>query len=267
MNSTAIAAFECPPQHVAISEIIRRRSTNPLDVREAAVRGLSLGRARRILDLGCGFGFMTGAVARRAAADAVVVGVDACAANEEPYLDCIAETGRAGRYVCRVLDSRLAWPDGSFDAVICSYALYFFPGIVPEVARVLAPHGVFVAVTHAESSCRELLQAIGASAPSSGLMAYVRSFSAENGSDLLGECFDQVERIDYSNALVFEAAHEDELLAYLQFKLPFLSPTGTANGAFSGSLSETVRQRLARDGRVVLQKSDAVFHCRGPLGR
>ena len=46
-----------PALHESISEIIRRHSSNRVDVRLAALEGIDFNRAHRLLDLGCGFGF------------------------------------------------------------------------------------------------------------------------------------------------------------------------------------------------------------------
>ena len=97
MVDWSLSSFERPSWHAAIADVIRRRSTNRADVREIALDGLDLSSAAMILDLGCGFGFMTGAVAGRVAPQAQIVGVDACSANEQPYLELLAGTSRAGR--------------------------------------------------------------------------------------------------------------------------------------------------------------------------
>ena len=89
MADTPLEAFENPARHAAVSALIRSRSTNLTDVRDAVLHGLDLSGARAVLDLGCGFGFMTEVVARRVAPDAEIVGVDAC---ERP--DTSSRSGR-----------------------------------------------------------------------------------------------------------------------------------------------------------------------------
>ncbi len=135
----SLSSFERPSWHATIAQVIRRTSTNPADVRDIALEGLELTSARSVLDLGCGFGFMSEAVARRVAPDARLVGLDACQENERPYLERLAAADRAGSFVNGRIDRTLAWPAGSFDLILASYSLYFFPEIIPEVARVLAP--------------------------------------------------------------------------------------------------------------------------------
>ena len=66
---------------------------------------MDLSFAKHLLDLGCGFGFMGEALARRAAPNAQVVGVDAFRSNREPFLERVGATGRSPRFVCMELDS------------------------------------------------------------------------------------------------------------------------------------------------------------------
>lgn len=258
-----LSSFERPADHEAVSDIIRRRSINPTDVRTAILDGLDLSATRAVLDLGCGFGFMAEAIAQRVAPAARLVGVDACPANEAPYLARIAASGRHGRFVCQQIERQLDWPDSSFDVVVASYALYFFPEVLPEVTRVLAPQGMFLAVTHTETSCRDLARVLGWPETKSALLGAVREFSAENGAQRLAPWFEDVVRIEYPNTLVFEAVHRDELRAYLRFKLRSLPPKAGASGELDESLAHAA-DGLARLGRVVLEKNDAAFRCTRP---
>jgi len=248
-----------------VSAIIRRHSTNRTDVREAVLGDLDLSLARNILDLGCGFGFMAEALARRAAPDARLVGVDAWASNEAPFLERVVASGRSASFECRELDSELPWPDGSFDLVVCSYSLYFFVEILPEVTRILAPDGLFLAVTHSERSFVGLLRAAELAEDESTLLALTRKFSAESASEMLDRWFGEVTRIDYHNSLRFQAEDADEFLAYLRFKLPFLVPDSAPGEDLPEPLARLARASLARLGEVVVEKDDAAFRCRSPL--
>jgi SAM-dependent methyltransferase len=267
MGEWSLSSFESPSRHAAIAEIIQRRSTNQADVREVALDGLDLSKATNVLDLGCGFGFMSEALVRRFGRDARIIGVDACATNEQPYLERVAGACPAGSFVCQRIDTRLDWPDDSFDLIVASYSLYFFPEVIADVARVLTPRGLFIALTHAEQSCRGLLCAVGGVEIGSPQLPVSRNFSAENGSDLLTPWFDEVERVEYRNSLVFEAAEQDDLRTYLRFKLPFLSPASEPGSELPEPLWQAVQTSLARQGRVVLPKNDAVFRCRKPRCR
>ena len=259
--------FQSPSDHETTSAIIRRRSTNDTDVRDAALRGLDLSFARNILDLGCGFGFMAEAVARRAAPDAHLTGVDTWRSNELPFHERVNATGRRSSFVCTHVGSTLPWPDHSFDLVVCSYSLYFFVEALPEVARVLAPHGRLLALTHTEGSIVSLLRAAGLPEDGSRLLALARQFSATNGRGMLNDCFDKVTQIDYRNSLRFETEHLEEFLAYLRFKLPLLVPDARPGDDLPEALVRFARDSLADGGEVCVEKDDVVFQCGGPLCR
>ena len=220
-----------------------------------------------MLDLGCGCGFFAEAVARRTAPEAQIVGVDACAANEALFLERVAAAGRPGRFVQRAIGKALDWPDQSFDLVVASYSLYFFPDVIPEIARVLAPHGLFLATTHTESSCQDLLRVAGLPVSDARLLGNIRNFSAENGGRLLAPWFGEVERIDYENKLMFRPAEYDEFLTYLRFKLPLLLPATEPGGQIPKPLAKLIRGVLAEGQTLVCEKNDAAFRCRSPQCR
>ena len=264
MVDETLTPFEDPSRHAGASEIIKRHSTSHTDVREAVLHGLDLSSAKAILDLGCGIGFMTEAVAKRASPDAEIVGVDACPANERPYLARVSRAGRTGRFVCQELTDKLDWPDRGFDLVLASYSLYFFPDIVPEIARVLKEDGRLLVVTHTEQSCRDLLHAVGLPEAGSRLLAVIHNFSADNAGATLARWFASVERIDYRNSLVFSRHQFDDFLQYIWFKLPFLAYESEPDGGPAGPLAQTIRAALAERTRLEFEKSDAAFHCRKP---
>jgi ubiquinone biosynthesis O-methyltransferase len=100
-------------------------------------------RGRRVLDLGCGGGFMAEALARRGA---LVVGVD-------PSAPAIAVARRHAAAAGLAIDYRVgtgeAIPlaDGAVDIVVCVDVLEHVEDlarVVGEVARVLAPGGLFL---------------------------------------------------------------------------------------------------------------------------
>jgi SAM-dependent methyltransferase len=259
-----LSSFSDAEKHALVSGIIRRHSTNPEDVRDAALEGLDLTFARRVLDLGCGFGFMAEAVAGRCAPDAEITGVEACEGNERSFLGRVAAAGRRGRFLPRRIGERLDWPDRTFDLVVASYSLYFFPRIIPEIARVLATHGLFLAITHTEESCRDLLRAAGLPAFDARLLGSIREFSAENGGSLLAPWFAEVERLDYRNALVFEPEELDDFRSYLDFKLRLIQPGPPPGGGPTRPGDGSAPPGAAGREGAVFSKDDAIFRCREP---
>jgi SAM-dependent methyltransferase len=267
MASPYLSPYEDPAAHASISALIRRHSSNREDVREAMLRTLDLGGAEEVLDLGCGFGYWTEGIAGRVPRGARFTGIDACGGNEHSYLQSVESTGRHARFIRETLDRRLPFDDASFDLVIAAYSLYFFVHIVPEVARVLRPHGLFLAVTHSEGCFAGLLSAVGLSTDDSPLASLIREFSAENGEVLLSREFPQVARVDYLNSLSFREEDRADFLAYLQFKLPLLSPGATYGKGLSEAVTRRASESLHRRGTVIVQKDDTLFICGGPDGR
>jgi len=248
-----------------MSRIIRQHSTNARDVREVLLEGLALPDARQVLDLGCGFGFWSEALARRVSGAARFVGVDVCAGTAEAYVERLRAAGREAQFVCRDLSSAvLDWPSASFDVIIAGYSLYFFPEVLPEVARLLVPAGVFVGVTHTQQSCRDLLAVVGLAEDDPGLVELIGRFSVENGARELERWFVQVQRVDYENSLVFSRGHFDELWDYLCFVLEVALATGRRGFEQLLYYETKVRAHLADLQEVVFRKDDAAFVCRSP---
>ncbi len=267
MATPYLSPYADPKAHAQISALIRNHSSNREDVRGAMLRTLDFGAARDVLDLGCGFGFWAEILAERVAPAASFTGMDACDRDEGPYRRCIEKTGREARFICTNLVSKLPFDDDSFDLIIAAYSLYFFPFIIPEVARVLRPGGTFLAVTHSEHSFTGLLGAIDLSPDDSPLIRLIRQFSAENGRVQLVRSFGEVRRIDYENSLSFYEEDRGDLLAYLQFKLPLLDPGARFEKGVPYELTRRASDTLRHSGRVIVQKDDALFLCGGNDGR
>lgn len=263
MGTPYLSPYEDPATHARISAIIRRRSSNPLDVREALLEGIPLEKVRELLDLGCGFGFWAEALAGRVAPDAYFTGMDACQGNEHVYQRLVQAQGRRARFICTNLVSRLPFDDASFDLVVAGYSLYFFVHVLAEVRRVLRPSGRLLAVTHSEESYRGLLRAIGLADGDSPLVWRIRAFSAENGAAILAPRFAPVARSDYENALSFYEEDRADFLEYLRFKLPLLQPGACYADGLPAPLVERAAAALRRGGLVTVRKDDALFACGG----
>ncbi len=259
--------YQCPASHAAVSAVLRRRSTNPVDVRDAALGDVDLTFAESVLDLGCGFGFMAERLAARVAPGAAIVGVDAWLENESAYLETASAAGRRASFVCLRVADRLPWSDHSLDLVVCSYSLYFFIEVLAEIPRVLSPNGLFLAITHSEDCVGGLLRSTGLTEAGPELRMLSAAFSAENGAEVLRPHFGQIRRIDYRNSLRFGPDDEEDMLTYLRFKLPLLVPGMGPGDALPEYIERHARQLLARNGEIVEEKNDAIFWCRSPLWR
>ncbi|WP_285741785.1 class I SAM-dependent methyltransferase [Lentzea sp. NBRC 105346] len=98
---------------------------------------------KRVLDVGCAAGHLTGALTQRGAS---VVGVDSSS-----VLLSIARSKWPAEFVWADLAEPLDFPDGSFDVVTASLVLHYLPDWSTPLAslhRVLRPGGVLVMSVH-----------------------------------------------------------------------------------------------------------------------
>ena len=168
---------------------------------DVALSLLAAAAPGRLLDAGCG----TGALAGRCAGEL------RC---EVTALDASPEMVRATR--ARGIDAvtgdvqELPFPDGAFDCAVAAWMLYHVPDLdrgVAELARVLRPGGRLAAITNGRESLAELYDLTGGERRDS-------AFSGENGADVLGRHFAQVERHDVEVRAVF--ADRTAAAAYLE---------------------------------------------------
>ena len=119
----------------------------------ATVAGLPLAAGHSVLDLCCGAGASAIPAARLVGPEGRVLGIDVA----EPLLDMArAKAAREGlaNVEFRAGDAtRTALPDGSFDAVICVFGVFFAPDMarfVAEMWRLARPGGVLAITTWGE---------------------------------------------------------------------------------------------------------------------
>lgn len=240
-----------PVEHIRASRIIARHSTNHDDVREVVAGLLPLDRAGRILDLGCGYGFLHEILKGRLPSGAEVIGIDANADNGPHFLARVAACGARGTFHAAQLDSTLPFGNARFDLVLAVYSLYFFPGLVPEIRRVLRPDGCFATVTHRRDSLCELDEAVG----DARLFDVIDRFSDVGGEALLRRSFSRVRTVPYPNRLAFSPSDADDLACWLRFKRPDWMPEARVEAIVSQVLATLGSAPLS------LSKSDVIYVC------
>lgn len=136
-----------------------------------------------ILEVGCGDGRFSEQL--REALGARVVAMD-------------FSPGMAAQAALRGLDvqvgdiQHMPWPDAHFCVVVANWMLYHVPDLdrgLQEIRRVLRPGGRLVASTMANGHMREMWDMVG-----DGEHAPDLAFSTDNGSDVLGRHFAEVEQ-------------------------------------------------------------------------
>jgi SAM-dependent methyltransferase len=260
-------------EHQRIAGLIQRFSTNSGNVQKIALEGLNLSNCRQILDLGCAFGSFSEKLQGRVAPDATATGVDIIAAYESLYLAACGRAAIRGKFFSTGSPILETFPDRSFDLALCSYALYFFPEAIPEVARLLRPDGVFAVITHYRRNTGELIDLTKQILAARGLLEGSRlpleiitdRFSSENGEALLKPWFGKIRVVNFNNALVFAREDAERLLEYFRFKSPlYLMDTGIEPDVILPVILDQLQEGVCNSSGMVVSKDDRIFICSAP---
>ena len=159
------------------------------DVVLEVVRDLS---PTRVLEVGCGWGDLAKRIEVEASCDVVALDLS-------PRMVELARERDVDARVADVQD--LPFADGTFDVVVAAWMLYHVPDLdrgLAEIARVLRPEGVLVAVTNGARDFEELWKLVGRDMSSRQF-----TFRAENGEDHLRRHFAAIERRDLITPVTF----------------------------------------------------------------
>jgi SAM-dependent methyltransferase len=260
--------------HREMERIIRRCSTNPDDIRQTALAGADLTSCRNVLELGCAFGSFTGALKCRLHPRARIAGLDIIPEYEPFFLEACAKAGYAGRFSSDGVHQIAGFPPSDADLILCSFALYFFLDVLPDIARILKPDGLFITITHASGNMRELIDVIRSILKARRIIQpddvlpieeILKAFSAENGKALLAPHFGKIRQIDFPNTLVFPPQDIGAFIDYYRFKRPFfLAGTPPAADIILPDLTRARAGRAAGRQTLSMCKDDAIFICSHP---
>jgi SAM-dependent methyltransferase len=261
-------------QHRLIEQMIRQFSSNKDDIRITALNRADLTSCRNVLEPGCAFGAFTEALKGRLRPDAHIAGLDIVPEYEPFFLEACNHAGYSGAFSPSGVNAIKNYAAGTFDLVICSFALYFFIEIIPEVARVLKKDGIFITITHSYCNMQELIAVTRTILKKNKLLSdnellpieiILRQFSAENGSTLLSPHFRRIEQIDFNNSLIFQAQEIDSLMEYYRFKRPFfLTGTNVHKKDILDQLLSELKKMAAADKTITMCKDDRIFICSHP---
>lgn len=266
--------FRDVQKHRHIEELIRQFSSNKEDIRLTALNQADLTKCRDVLELGSAFGAFTEALKGRLHPGATITGLDIVAEYEPFFLEACRRAGYSGTFLATGVHTISKYPANSFDLIICSFALYFFVEMIPEIARVLRKDGIFIAITHDECNMQELIHITRRTLKEQNLLpndhllpveVIVQQFSAENGEKLLGPYFGQVRKLNFKNSLIFQPWDIDFFVNYYQFKSPFLLVgTDAEKKDIVNKLLHKLQDIGAQNKVIAMCKDDAIFICSQP---
>ena len=270
--------YEPIEDHRHTRHIIQEYARNTADIRDVGLFGLDLGFVRHVLDLGCGYGFFTEKLRERLHESAYIEGLDVIDRNNsEAFVDTVEAIGYNGEFRQGSADLIQDMEAESYDLIIASYSLYFFPHLIPDIARILAPGGIFIAVTHSRFSLQEItrfipgcMQMIGIPPPDDiAINALLTAFSMENGASMLNPYFGRVEKILYENDLLFPLDQVIDCIDYLEKKKHLILKDVAERypqklDDMLSCFNRKVFEHARLHGEVIITKDDAIFRCFNP---
>jgi ubiquinone/menaquinone biosynthesis C-methylase UbiE len=255
--------------------IIKTYSTNRADIRDIALRGLNLKKAKKVLELGCGYGFFIEKLKGMLHEKATIIGVDLVETNREPFLHSVASIQYKGEFITGSADIIREMPESLFDLIIASYSLYFFPHLIRDIARLLLPHGVFIVLTHSKNSLQEVIQfimncmeKIGIKHKETAINKLFLAFSRENGDELLKKYFTSIEMTDFKNSIIFPYKNIDDCVFYVNKKRNLmykevLDVMPDKLDVVQNCVEDHIIEYARMNSIITLNKDDAVFRCFG----
>lgn len=234
-------------------------SVNPTPWMAWVFDQLSMLPGSRVLELGCGPGTLWEANRARLGGVGSVTLTDlspGMVRTARASLEAMESLFRFG-----VVDAdALPFPNGTFDVVIANHMLYHVlrrRRALDEMARALRTGGTLYATTVGTAHMRALWQLLVPIVPDilARVGAVSRGFTLENGGDLLGEVFSEVELRDYEDALaITEVA---PVLGYLASAVTMMDVMLT--DAQWQALAEAIAERIEAEGALRVAKASGLF--------
>lgn len=259
--------------HRKISGMIARHLSNKLDIRQQAFDQLDLSATKDILDLGCGFGFFTEALGGKVHPEARITGIDRFPEYEWFYFQSCERAGIKANFRSNGIGLLSELPSDSYDLILCSYAMYFFPEYVGEISRILKPDGLFIAITHALPHMEEFCTYVRGVLKDNGLIvtidlpyeSLISRFSDQNGVEILEKEFKNIKTVRYKCKLNFGPDDHQDLIDYFNFKHHFFIPQmiDPEDKLHAKVISRLKQDLKARNG-IEVTKNDVIFVCRSP---
>jgi SAM-dependent methyltransferase len=273
LSSYLSSIFDDNKSHGDAAEMIRKRSSNRVPVQEAALEGFNYDKTLNVLDVGCGGGFFTPYLKGRLKAGSFLTGIDMFDVYRDDFMGMCKKCGFGARFFGEGVDVLQEMQDKSYDLVLSSYSLFYFPRIIAKISRLMHPAALFIIITHNEDHLCEITGMVRELLASRGLPCpewlphtrLVKNFSGENGQEILGKWFGRIESIAYPNTLIFNASQVDEVQEYFRFKASFFLPEELSGDRIvMAGIEREIRRKLAAGSTLELTKNDTIFRVSEP---
>lgn len=249
-----------------VADIINIHSKNKQDIRDIILNFVNIQSVRTILDLGCGTGFFTKALKRRVHSNAHLTGIDYCINNKNDFLNTCQTAGFKGEFINSDLPVLKEIDKNKFDLILCSYALYFFPEVIPQISKMLKNDGLFIIITHTNRHLNELNSLVKRIFKENNItieqnLPYeklVNNFSDKNGYQLLSQWFKNIEIIEFKNSLVFLEKDFSDFIKYFKHKAPFFIKN---NKGLQNQIINLLEKDIKTMKSFEINKDDVIFIC------
>jgi ubiquinone/menaquinone biosynthesis C-methylase UbiE len=271
-----VRIFKDVSTHKEVAGVISRNLTSETDIRDVALNNMDLGGKHSVLDLGCGFGFFTEGLSGKNHEVTNITGIDCHPEYEWFYFHSCEKVGTLvkKKFISQGIETIKSLPSRSYDIILCSYALYFFPEMIPEIARVMKKDGLFIAITHAMPHLHQFSDYVRAFLVTEGVPIYkenpyealIRKFSDKNGLPLLSKEFDTICTRNYRSKLVFGKEDFDDFTIYFKFKHNFFIPSSLdPDDRLHSMVLDSVKDYLDGGRKMEITKDDVIFICSDPV--
>lgn len=218
----------------------------------------------RVLDVGCGSGYLWGEIAALLPDGIELVLTDLSNGMVDEAVERAHETGRFASVTGHPCDARdLPFDDGAFDVVVSTYALYHVPrpgDAVEQVARVVRDDGVVGIMTNGPGHLAEI-EAIRVEVFGDAARYGVNhTFSPAIAAATLVDAFDDVRWRRYDDTL--RITDVGDVTAFITSS----PPADDASPAQLARLDSLVRSQMV-GGVFTVAKDTGAFVCAAPIRR
>lgn len=265
------AVFNDTDSHIKVAKIICDHLVNYQDIRNIALESIDFSNVRNILDLGCGFGYFTKGLIHKVRPETNITGIDCHLKYKQLYMKACSEAGLQGNFISSGISAIDAVKPKSVDLILCSYALYFFPDFIEQIACTLKDDGTFVVITHAQPHMKEFTHYVKSILLTEGIEcneplpyeSLIDGFSNENGKTLLSANFLNVKSINYIGRLLFESKDIEDFRDYFKFKRSFFIPCKESDiEELSSIILARMKNDIQRLSKFEISKNDIIYICK-----